>query len=117
MSEHLDIPIDQTSQIEYEFQAFALDGTPMDLTSATDIVFTVKYTLSDKVPFKTINLTSGQIRIVDAVTGRWAVNFPSNYTADWPDIPLVYDQYLVYGQSRYRASQGSILTNTSVTGI
>lgn len=117
MADHLDIPIDQTSAIEYEFQAFALDGTPCDLTQVTDIILTIKYTLADKVPFKTIDLTSGQIHVVDAVEGRWAVNFPSGYTADWPGIPLVYDQYLVYGSTRFRASQGSILTNISVTGL
>ena len=117
MADHLDIPIDQTSQIRYEFQAFALDGTPLDLTTATDIILTMKYTLADKTPFAILNLAGGSIGIVDATNGIWEITFSTALSEDWPNIPMIYDMYIIYGPARFRACQGSIFINPTVTGV
>ena len=117
MADHLDIPVDQTSQIRYAFQAFALDGTPLDLTTATDIILTMKYTLADKTPFATLNLAEGSISVVDPPNGIWETTFSTALSEHWPSIPLIYDMYIVYGAARFLACQGSIFINPTVTGV
>jgi len=116
MADHVDIPIDQFSDICYTFQALQIDQTPLDLTTATDVILTVKETLTSKTPLDTYSLADN-IRITNPTNGEWDVTFPSLRTAAYPSNPLVYDVYLVFGTKRYRACQGSVLPNKNVTGV
>lgn len=116
MADHIDIPIDQYSDITYQFQAFHPDNTPVDITAVTDIVLTAKSSLSDILPIFQYSLAD-HISVVDGPAGLWQVAFPSANTVLYPGHPMTYDMMLVFGQTRYRACQGSILPDKNVTGV
>lgn len=117
MATKADLSVDLTSDISYEFQAFDVDDNPLDITAVEDIVLTIKVMICDSTEFRRYSLADN-ISVVDYLTGKWQVTFPSSDTDTWPNIAYVYDMYLEFPNSvRYRAAQGSIYTDATITSI
>lgn len=114
MATPIDIVVDQGSDITYEFQATALDGSAFPLTGA-NITLTARTSVND--PAAAILYHTGtNILITDAANGTWSVSFTSNSTYALNPVAYVYDQVAFFNNGqKYRLSQGTVYINPAIT--
>lgn len=113
MATVIDVLIDKGSDIIYEFEALDEDNKPFNLTGC-DIILTARRSLTDISGIIVMSLNSG-IVINDAANGTWQVDFNALATRNITHQALVYDQYIHAPDGEYRATQGMIYLNPSVT--
>ena len=115
MATTIDMPVDQGSDITYQFQAFDVNGSPFPLTGA-NITLTAKLSETDPGTALELSTQTGEITITDPANGIWDVSFPAAKTAAIPALAYVYQQQAVFTTGKtYRLCEGSVYLSQQIT--